>query len=97
MKYDFGKLRYDILPFRAIQKVAQVMNFGVEKYGKDTWKDVKNFEERYINALFRHLYAYYIDGEKIDSESGISHLAHSAVNVLFLLEKECLSFEKTQN
>lgn len=52
-KDENGKLPLWIVPFRAIEAVADIMAFGANKYGKDSWK--KNEPEVYINALLRHL------------------------------------------
>jgi hypothetical protein len=48
---------------------------------------VPNGEERYKEALARHVIAY-LEGEDLDSGpegSGLPHLAHAGINVLFLL------------
>ncbi len=42
---------------------------------------------RVLDAALRHLVAYN-SGERIDGESGLSHLAHVATNICFLIEYE---------
>ncbi len=91
-KFDnFGtkdqKNRLDLLPFRALEKVGEIMTYGSIKYGANSWQDLPNFEDRYKGALLRHLFKY-LQGETIDKESGFSHLQHLATNALFLLDKE---------
>ena len=60
------------------------MEFGAKKYDRKNWAKVDD-KERYIAAPLRHILAYQ-QGEKLDKESGISHLAHAICSLLFLLE-----------
>lgn len=86
-KYDTGKLRYDLLDPCFEKAVVEILTFGSEKYGPNNWQNVEPFNDRIYAALRRHLAAWR-GGEKIDPESGKSHLAHVATNVYFLLWKE---------
>jgi hypothetical protein len=63
---------------------VKVLEFGKQKYAKDNWQKVANSRERYLDATFRHLIAY-IEGEKVDKESGLHHLAHATCCLLFIL------------
>lgn len=85
-KFDGGKLRYSLLPTGCVESVVQVLEYGAEKYGANNWQGLDNFEDRYYDALMRHLAAYRA-GEQYDQESGLPHLAHAACNVMFLLWK----------
>ena len=87
LKFDSGKLRYSLIPPAALAALAKVLTFGAEKYAPNSWQTVENGEERYLDALMRHIEAYR-SGESIDPESGLSHLAHAACNVAFLLHFE---------
>jgi hypothetical protein len=82
MKDDLRKLRWDLLPLDAIEKIVEVMTFGAEKYEPNNWRNVKI--SRYFAALFRHITAWY-KGEKYDSESGLTHLSHALCNLMFIL------------
>jgi hypothetical protein len=84
VKYDNDKLRWSLLPFGPIQEVIKVLMYGSKKYEDDNWKKVDNAKERYFNAAMRHLTEWW-EGEKLDDETGISHLAHSICCLLFLL------------
>jgi hypothetical protein len=42
---------------------------------------------RLVGAVLRHTFAW-MRGESIDPESGLSHLAHAACGLLFLLAYE---------
>lgn len=82
-KDDNGKDRWDLLPIAPIEQVVKVLTMGAGKYGPNNWRNVES--ERYYAALLRHLVAWR-KGEKIDQESGLSHLAHAMANVIFLME-----------
>jgi hypothetical protein len=84
IKLDQGKLRYTLLPFKAITEVVKVLEFGAKKYEKDNWQKVTNGKERYLDAALRHLVAY-LAGEAVDKESGLHHLAHATCCILFTL------------
>jgi len=84
VKHDTGKLRYDLLPFGAIDQIVEVLNFGAEKYAPNNWQSLPDFQARYFAAALRHL-SKYQQGEQVDAESGLSHLAHAACCLTFLL------------
>lgn len=84
LKYDDGKLRYDLIPVNALEQVARVLRFGAKKYGDNNWRITKP-ETRYTAAAMRHGEAYR-KGETNDPESGIHHLAHRICCDLFLLQ-----------
>lgn len=69
-------------------EVAKVMTFGAKKYNAHNWRGGFKYS-RLIAAILRHVFAYN-SGEKLDPETGLSHLAHAACGIMFLLE-----FEKT--
>lgn len=83
-KADAGKPRWSLLPTGAIAQVVAVLEAGAAKYAPDNWQHVKNPETRYYDAMMRHVDAWR-SGERIDPETGLSHLAHAACCVLFLL------------
>ncbi len=82
VKHDAGKPRLSKLPWDALRAVADVMAFGGQKYGWDNWRGVE--AERYVDAALRHL-AKHAEGELLDEESGLLHLAHGATSALFAL------------
>ena len=84
LKYDTGKLRYSLVPPEALRGIAEVLTFGAEKDEPNSWQDVENAEERYLDALIQHIEAYR-SGEALDPESGLHHLKHAACNVAFLI------------
>ena len=84
VKYDSGKLKWTLLPFRAINEVLEVLAFGAKKYAADNWKIVPEARTRYVDAAFRHLSDWHLK-ERLDGETGKSHLAHAVCCLLFLL------------
>jgi hypothetical protein len=91
VKQDTGKLRYDLMPFDALDYVAKVLTYGIKKYPRpeENWRvnSVKDDIYRYKAALLRH-YSAMAQGETLDSESGLPHMAHIATNSLFILALE---------
>lgn len=83
MKFDDNKLLYSLIPPESLKALAEVLTFGAQKYAPGNWAKVNNGEDRYLNALFRHIEAYRA-GEDFDSESNLSHLAHCMCNIVFL-------------
>lgn len=85
-KFDGGKPPMELLPGDALQEVAKVLGFGAEKYAPNNWR--KGFAwSRLVGAALRHLTSWN-EGENKDPESKISHLAHAACMILFLLSHE---------
>lgn len=86
-KFDQGKLDYTLLlkdlP-KSVESVVKVLTLGSTKYGRTNYNKVET--ERYEAALTRHLMQY-LSGEKVDSESGESHLSHIVCCCLFLVER----------
>ena len=82
-KFDAGKNRWSLLPMNEVGEIVQVLTVGAKKYADNNWMKVKP-KTRYVDALFRHLTAW-IEGEKLDPEDSLSHLAHAGCNLLFLM------------
>jgi len=87
IKYDNEKPRWSLLPFREVREVVEVLTMGAAKYSDDNWKHVTPNKERYFSAAMRHLTAWF-GGEKIDTESNKSHLAHAICCLLFMMWKD---------
>lgn len=85
-KADKDKPRFSLLEVGHLQEMIEVLEFGAKKYSKDSWKSVPDAKERYFDAAMRHLLAYR-QGQETDVDSGLRHLAHAAVNIMFLWEK----------
>lgn len=84
-KRDAGKPRVGLMLAdfsNALRSVAEVSTFGAQKYAPSSWLTVPDAEERYWDAVGRHLLA----AQGVDEESGLPHLAHAAWGLLALLE-----------
>lgn len=88
-KFDGGKLEYGLLPPLALEEVVKVLTFGAQKYERDNWQKVSDAKRRYFDALQRHIWAWK-QGEQIDPESGIHHLAHAMCCLMFLFEHDIM-------
>lgn len=82
-KDDKEKNRLDLIEPEFIEGVGKVLTFGANKYEPNNWQKVEDAEDRYYAAALRHLIAWR-KGEKLDPESGLSHLDHVACNIMFL-------------
>lgn len=84
VKYDGHKERWDLLPFQVVGEVVKVLTVGAVKYAPDNWKYVPEGPRRYFAACIRHMTAWQ-SGEKMDKETGLSHLAHAICCLVFML------------
>lgn len=85
-KFDTGKPRLELLSSAAMVEIAKVMTFGAKKYDAHNWR--KGFAwSRLLGAALRHTLAF-LGGEDKDPETGLSHIAHAACCLMFLLEHE---------
>ena len=82
VKFDAGKPRYDLLPFDALDDVAAVLAYGAKKYADRNWERGLAWG-RLSGALMRHLSQFH-QGQLVDEESGLPHLAHMACCALML-------------
>ena len=91
VKQDKGKRRLDLLPWDAIDLVGDVLTYGINKYPnpEENWRINSSKEDiaRYKAALLRH-YSAMAQGDMLDEESGLPHMAHIATNSLFILALE---------
>ena len=89
-KLDDGKLMAGLVLggfSRALKGIAEVGTMGAKKYTPNGWQEVDNAFNRYHDAAIRHWLSYN-SGEKLDPESGLSHLKHLAWNMLALVHFE---------
>jgi len=88
-KLDDGKpelVKYFISIFpNAMEEVARVSKFGADKYVYGGWMHVQDGQERYDEALVRHI-TKRAKGEFYDEDSGLGHDTHEAWNALAKLE-----------
>jgi hypothetical protein len=81
---DEGKPPLALLPPAMVIGVAQVMAYGAKKYDLHNWRKGSTVNT-FLGSALRHIVAY-LDGENLDPESGVAHLAHAATNIGFVLQ-----------
>ena len=95
MKFDSGKLNYDLIPPSWIELDAEVLTKGAQKYKPNNWKEINPKEiMRYYSAAMRHIQDWkkFMDGlpdghlfDDGDMGIGTHHLANARTNLGFLL------------
>jgi hypothetical protein len=85
--YGEAKPKLSDTPTVGIREMGRVFTGGAEKYGRFNWRDHAVSATVYYDAAERHLMAWF-DGEDIDPESGISHLAHVMACCNILLDAQ---------
>jgi hypothetical protein len=84
VKDNVNKPRLDLVPSLPLFRAGEVLAFGARKYKPHNWRLGLSWLETY-GSLQRHLAAW-LDGEDLDQESGMHHLAHATCQMLFLAE-----------
>lgn len=84
-KLDAGKAPLHLIHPVFKQRMAEVLEFGAKKYAPWSWMKGKEWS-RDLAAIHRHLDAW--QRGEIDPETGKSHLAHVACDLMFLLVSE---------
>lgn len=88
-KYDSDKPRMDLIRPEFTLALGECLGYGATKYDEprgDTPNYLKGDGFNYstiIASLERHIAAFKM-GQDVDDESNLSHLAHAAVNLMFL-------------
>lgn len=85
LRYNNGKPDYSLLPLSTLTEVVRVLEYGAGKYERNNWLKPTNWEVSF-GCLMRHMAAWQA-GEDDDPESGRSHLAHAACNILQMLHQ----------
>lgn len=84
IKYDQDKPDFSLLSSVSMNELAKVLTFGKEKYAAHNWR--KGITLTRLNAAaMRHIFAHN-NGEDLDSETGLSHLAHAMCCMMFAIE-----------
>lgn len=84
LRYNDGKLRYDLLPKFAIEEFTKVLTIGANKYEPRNWENGMSWMG-VLASLKRHLAAFE-RGEDFDKETGLLHIAHVIANASFITE-----------
>lgn len=83
-RFNDGKLRMSLVPASFARYCAAGLTYGAVKYEPHNWR--KGFDwSQVLDSLHRHIGAF-SEGEDVDDESGLPHLALAACNLAFLIE-----------
>jgi len=82
-----GKGRYDLLPTRALKRLAKYFENGARKYNPNNWKLGQPLS-RYMDSALRHTFKY-LEGH-IDED----HITAAVWNLMCLIETQELIEEK---
>ncbi len=84
LRYNAGKVRYDLVPAFAVEQMARVFTKGAEKYKERNWEAGMRWSKP-LASMMRHIAAFE-RGEDFDPETGLLHMAHAMTNAAFLIE-----------
>lgn len=67
-----------------VEEISKVLTFGAAKYARNNWRKSGSWC-KVADSASRHI-LWHMEGQAIDMESGLPHLAHIGCNILFLIE-----------
>ncbi len=76
-----GKGRYDLLPTRAIRRLAQHFERGAKRYSDRNWEKGQHLQS-YMDSALRHAFSY-LEGKRDED-----HAAAAAWNILCMIDTE---------
>lgn len=76
-----GKGRFDLIPFRALKRIAVHFENGAKKYGENNWRKGQSMH-CYLDSAIRHAYTY-LEGARDED-----HLAAATWNLICALHTE---------
>lgn len=82
LRYNQGKVEWSLVDYKSLESMVKVLEYGVEKYARNNWKKGMPATQ-IIESMLRHTYKL-LEGELVDSESGIEHIGHIQCNAMFL-------------
>lgn len=83
LRFNEGKIRYDLLEPFALEQLAKVFTKGAQKYAPHNWE--KGMDWSKITASLKRHIAKFEAGEDFDEETGLYHMAHAAWNAMALV------------
>lgn len=81
-RFNDGKPALDLVPLVSMEDCARVFDYGRKKYAEWNWAKGMDWSIPYA-CMLRHLSKWH-QGEDIDEESGLPHLAHAMCNMVML-------------
>lgn len=86
IKHDQQKIRWDLVPYDAVNEIAKILTFGSVKYEARNWEKGMGWS-RAFGALQRHLTRWF-HGQDLDKETRLTHLANAGCCLFFLISWE---------
>ncbi len=80
---DIG-VRFDLVPPRALQKVAEVLHKGALKYGEKNYLKISVVD--HINHALNHIYGALYALRKTEDDVASEELSHAICRLLFSLD-----------
>lgn len=84
VKFDGGKLPWDLLPWDVLEQVVAVLRFGAGKYAPRNWEKGIN-HSRTFAATQRHMVDWFQFHSRADSDTQLHPLAHAICELMFAL------------
>ena len=78
-----SKLRFDLIPAKALQEVAKAYTIGADKHGDEDWRNEKDLNV-FFAAMQRHAWRWKA-GEQFDDD-GHHHLSAVVFNAMSILD-----------
>lgn len=82
-RFDEGKVRHDLIPAWALEKIAEVYTYGAQKYDDNNW--LKGMKWSKVQGPLERHYNKWKRGRIQDEESNCYHLAMVAWNAIALM------------
>lgn len=86
LRYDKGKIRWDLLPWDVLKEIAEVYTKGAEKYAPRNWEKGMPWSKCW-RPLLSHFYQWMMKKDR-DEELGTYHMAMVAWNAMALMAYE---------
>ena len=83
IRHNEQKLKWSLVDFKSFEEMVRVLEFGATKYAPFNWQKGLLVTE-VCESTLRHIFAF-MQGETLDQESGINHIAHAQANLMFLM------------
>jgi len=83
LRYNKGKLRFDLIAPEMDLALAKVLTHGCNKYHARNWESGL-YAMSYLASCKRHINSWEL-GEDCDLESNLSHLEHAFTNLGMLI------------
>ena len=82
LRHNTGKPKLSMVALDCLEDCARVLEYGATKYEKNNWR--QGFPvSGLLDSLLRHI-SELQKGNKVDDESGLSHIGHIQANAMFL-------------